>query len=478
MSTQEPERISSQADTLGMSESQMRALGYQMVDKVVDHLMNRQEQPAIHTGSPTELRSALGGPVPLEAGNPEEVIRLLTESAFTHMQHGDHPRYFARVPGPSSFAAILGEWFATGFNVNVASWLGSSGPATLELVVCDWLRQLMGMPDRTEGVIVSGGSMASLTAMAAARTERGPGIVYISDQTHACIRRGLLAMGFPPGDIRVIPTDDEFRMSIQELSIAVLDDCGAGRLPLMVVATAGTTNTGAVDPIPEIADLCLASGMWLHVDGAYGAPAYICPEGEQLLNGINLADSLVLDPHKWLFQPYGAGCTLVRHPGLLADSFAINPEYLRDVGGDSDQVNFFDRSLELTRQGRAVRLWTTLRTYGVHRIQESIQRCLSLARYAQQKITESPETWRLITPAQLGILTFRLQPDIESASGKDVHTQLAARLSESGFAAVSSTTLKGQDVLRLCIINPLTTKDDINETLERLAAFVPLLSSF
>ena len=456
----------------------MRALGYQMVDKVVDRLLNRANEPAIQTGETGQLRDLLGGPVPEKPGKAEDVIQLLSDSVLTNMQHGDHPRYFARVPGPSSFAAVLGEWFATGFNVNVASWVGSSGPATLELVVCDWLRQLMGMPDQTEGVIVSGGSMASFTAMAAARTERGPGVVYLSDQTHACIRRGLLAMGFLPADLRVIPTDNEYRMSVGELSMAVLEDRSADRLPMMVVATAGTTNTGAVDPLPEIADLCLATGMWLHVDGAYGAPAYLCPEGEKLLGGMNLADSLVLDPHKWLYQPYGAGCTLVRHPGLLADTFAINPEYLRDVGGEDDQVNFFDRSLELTRQARAIRLWTTFRTYGVTRIRESIQKCVRLAEYAQERILESPQTWELITPAQLGILTFRLRQAGDPATGiPSIHNQLATRLAETGFAAVSSTSLRGRDVLRLCIINPLTTEDDIDETLTRLASLIPLLNS-
>ena len=256
------------------------------------------------------------------------------------MQHGDHPRFFARVPGPSSFAAVLGEWLGTGHNAICASWAGGSGPATVELVVIEWLRQLMGMPAGTEGVLMSGGSLANLTAFAAARATLGQGVAYLTDQTHSSLARDLLAMGFVPEQVRILPSDADLRMPMAGLAAAIAADRAAGRQPMMVVASAGTTNTATVDPLPEIAELCRAEGMWFHVDGAYGAPGALCERGRADLAGMELANSLVLDPHKWLFQPYDVGCVLVRRPGALDRAFSMNPEYLKDVMGDDRRGRF------------------------------------------------------------------------------------------------------------------------------------------
>src|SRR5579875_2888423 len=185
------------ADALGMDPAEMRRLGHWVVDQVVDHFEQRANGPAIAAGNADELRAALGGPLPRGPGDPLEAMRTLTEVALGNMQHGDHPRFFARVPGPSSFAGVLGEWLGTGFNAIASSWGGGSGPATVELVALDWLREALGLPDGTEGVLVSGGSMANVTALAAARAQAGPGVAYLSDQTHSSSARGLAALGFP-----------------------------------------------------------------------------------------------------------------------------------------------------------------------------------------------------------------------------------------------------------------------------------------
>lgn len=450
-------------DTLGLSEDEMRRLGYQMVDLVVRRLASRHREPAIVTGDREELAALLGGEIPRQPGDPDEALQTLASVALAHQQHGDHPRYFARVPGPSSFAAVVGEWLASGFNTIATSWAGGSGPATLELVVIEWLRRLMGFPEATEGVLVSGGSMANLTAMAVARKHQGPGIAYLSDQTHSSLKRALLTMGFPEEEIRLVPSDSQFRIPMESLRQAVEQDQRAGRRPMMVVATAGTTNTGVVDPLPSIADLCAANDMWFHVDGAYGAPAAISPRSRHVLEGMERADSLVLDPHKWLFQPYDIGCVLVRHPGKLAETFSMTPEYLRDVKAENEGVDFLDRSLELTRRSRAAKLWMTFKTYGTDRLGNAIDKGVALAEYAEELIRCRPDLWELITPAQLGIVTFAIR-----GCDDDEHANRARRLSENGFATLSSTTLKGRCVLRLCIINPLTTRADIEATLQRV----------
>jgi aromatic-L-amino-acid decarboxylase len=449
-------------EPLGLEAAEMRTLGYWVVDRVVEHLERIVDEPAIRTAVPAELRAALGGPPPQVGGDPLQAMQTLVDVALATMQHADHPRYFARVPGPSSYAGVLGDWLGTGFNVIAASWSGGAGPTTLELVTLDWLRALLGLPDGTEGVMTSGGSLANMTALAAARAADGPGVCYLSDQTHASIPRALRALGFPTDHVRVLASDEQLRLPPEALAAAVRDDRAAGRRPGFVVATAGTTNSGAVDPLPELAAFCRAEGLWLHVDGAYGASAALCQAGRRALAGLEQADSLVLDPHKWLFQPYDLGCVLVRRPGVLKHAFQMTPAYLADVTGEDEEVDLRDRGLELSRRGRGVKLWLSFKVYGMRHIAAAIERGLALAEYAQ-RLVESDDDWQVVTPAQLGIVTFARR-----GAGDYEHQELAAALARDGYATLTSTRLRGRPVLRLCTINPRTTTDDIASTLERL----------
>ncbi len=449
-------------DPLGLDPEEMRALGHWVVDRVIEHLEGLPRQPAVRTGTPEALRASLGGPPPEEGGDAREALELVTEVVLAHMQHGGHPRYFARVPSPASFAAVLGDWLGTGFNAIAASWSGGSGPTTVELVALDWLRELVGLPEGTEAVMTSGGSAANLTALAAARAATGPGVCYLSDQTHASVARGLRALGFPPEHVRVLGSDEGLRLPVAALAAAVRADAAAGRRPGFVVATAGTTNTGAVDPLPALADLCEAEGLWLHVDGAYGAAAALCDAGRRALAGVERADSLVLDPHKWLFQPYDLGCVFVARPGVLERAFTMTPEYLADVTGSGGEVDLRDRGLELSRRARGLKLWLTLRVHGVARLRAAIAHGIGLAEHAERLLAADPR-WEVVTPASLGIVTFSLR----GASYED-HQARAAELARDGYAAVTSTRVQGRPALRLCTINPRTTVDDVAGTLARL----------
>jgi aromatic-L-amino-acid/L-tryptophan decarboxylase len=449
-------------DTLGLEAAEMRRLGYWLVDRVVEHLEGLPDRPALETASSAELRAALGGPPPEEGGDPQEALQLLADVVLANMQHGDHPRFFARVPGPSSYAGILADWLGTGFNAIAASWGGGAGPATVELVALDWLRELLGLPEGAEGVMTSGGSLANMTALAAARGVAGPGVCYLSDQTHASIPRALETLGFPPEQIRVLTSDDRLRLPVDALAAAVRADAAAGLRPAIVAATAGTTNTGAVDPLDEIADLCGSAGLWFHVDGAYGASAGLCAAGRRALHGIERADSLVLDPHKWLFQPYDIACILVSRPGVLKETFQMTPDYLADVMGDEGEVDLRDRGLELTRRARGLKVWLTFRTYGAARIRAAIEHGIETAEYAERLVAADPR-WEVVTPAQLGIVTFALR-----GADRQEHEARAGALTESGFAAITTTRLKGRSVLRLCTINPRTCAADVAGTLERL----------
>jgi len=453
-----------QADTLGLDPETMRQLGYKVVDMVVDRHARKNAEHAILIGDPADLMAALGGALPESPMDPEGSLDLMATMALSHQQHGDHPRYFARVPGPCSFAAILGEWMGTGFNTISSSWGGGSGPAAIEVIVVEWMRQMLGLPEGTEGVLVSGGSIANLTGFAAARSELGHGVAYCSDQTHSSLPRDLREMGCPTGHVRILESDDGYCMSMATLKAAIAEDKAAGRRPLLVVATAGSTNTGATDPLNEIADICAAENMWMHVDGAYGGPAAVTEEGRAYLAGLERADSVVLDPHKWFFQPYDVGACFVTRPGALERCYAMSPEYLKDVQATTGAVNFGNRSLELTRRSRALKLWMSIRTYGAATFRAAVQQGIENARIAEAYLRERDDLWDIVTPAQIGVVCFALK---DASPGE--HGARAKAVSDSGFACVSSTALRGRSVLRLCVINPLTTRDDIVQTIDRLA---------
>jgi glutamate/tyrosine decarboxylase-like PLP-dependent enzyme len=338
----------------------------------------------------------------------------------------------------------------------------------------NWLRETCGLPGQAAGVFVSGGSAANLTALVAARRQKlndrlEGAAIYYSDQTHSSVERALRFLGFRPEQIRKLPSDESYRLSIPALANAVRDDRGAGRHPFCVVANAGTTNTGAVDPLRELAAFCREQDLWLHTDGAYGAAAALCEEGRRLLDGLGEADSLAIDPHKWLFQPFGIGCVLLRDGSLMADTFRIFPEYLADVH-EQPGVNFCDYGMELTRSFRAVKLWLSLQVFGVAGFRDAMSRGFELARLAERRLRRSGE-WEIISPAHMAIVCFRYAPAGRGEEELDrLNSRLARAIFHDGFAAVTTTMLRGRKVLRLCTINPRTTVDDIEQTIDRLEA--------
>ena len=277
--------------------------------------------------------------------------------------------------------------------------------------------------------------------------------------------RALRVLGFGGDRLRVLDTDENYRLGAEVVAAAAAADRAAGLFPAVVVATAGSTNTGAVDPLDDLAEVSRQEGMWLHVDGAYGAPAVLTERGRGVLTGLDRADSLVLDPHKWLFQPYEIGAVLVRRPGALRRTFAMSPEYLRDVLGssdESDEVAFRDRGPQLTRGSRALKLWLSLQVFGLDAFRAAIDRGIDLAEHAERLVHDAPG-FEVVTPAQLGILTFRWQ-------GTDAdNALLTQRVVDDGYAAPSSTVLRGRTVLRLCTINPRTTDSELERTMARIA---------
>ena len=441
---------------LELPPEEMRRLGYRVIDRIVEHWETLDAQPPVVVGDAASLRDALVGQPPEDPGDPDAALDRLFDEVLPWTTRPNHPRFFARIGSPSNYVSTLADALASGFNILGTSWVASSGPSTVELAVVDWLREWCGMPAGSEGLLVSGGSTASLTALAAAREARGGGgVVYLSDQAHASILRDLRVMG--EREVRVLPSDADFRLPADAVRAAVAEDRAAGLLPFAIVATAGTTNTGAVDPLDSLSDLAAAEGLWLHVDGAYGAAAALCEPGRAALGGLGRGDSLVIDPHKWLFQPYEAGAVLLREPGLLERTYSLTGEYLRDTFGG--EVNFRDRGIQLSRGVRALKLWLSVQVFGAAAFRDAVEHGLRLAEHAEA-VLRSRDGWEVVTPAQLGIVCFAREGGDES--------RLSEAMVREGYAAPSTTVLRGCTVLRLCTINPRTTFEEIEETIERM----------
>jgi glutamate/tyrosine decarboxylase-like PLP-dependent enzyme len=360
---------------------------------------------------------------------------------------------------------------ATGFNVFQGTWLESAGPSQLELVVMDWFRDWLGFPKEGGGLLTSGGSAANLVALVTAREWAGnPSrpILYMSDQAHSSLERAARIIGISECDIRRIPTDASFRIDSSILKRAVKEDRGRGLHPLCVCANAGATNTGAIDPLTSLSELAREEGVWLHVDGAYGGFAILAPGEKEAFAGIEAADSVTLDPHKWLFQPYETGCLMVRDTALLEKAFRIFPEYLQDTALGQEHVNFADRGIQLTRGFRALKVWMSIQTLGLEAFREAIQAGIDHARAAEDFI-QSSSYLEMLGPASLGIVCFRFRdPDFpqEPEELESLNLAIQEEIVGSGQAMMSSTRLRGVFSLRLSILNYRSTWRDVRETLE------------
>jgi glutamate/tyrosine decarboxylase-like PLP-dependent enzyme len=455
---------------LSLPPDQLRRLGYHVVDRIVEHLEQLDELPPMRPVEADWSRHSVA-PCPDAPSDPREALDALFEEILPRGQRATHPRFFARIGSPSNPVSPLADFAAAGVNAFAASWAGGSGPSAVELAVIDWMRGWMGLPDGTEGVLVSGGSVGNLTAIAAAAhdrvgSDRSRATAYTSEHAHASVERAWRVLGFDPARLRVLRADAKGRLVAAAVEDAVSADRSDRLEPFCVVATAGTTSTGAVDDLTELAALCERERMWLHVDGAYGAPARLCESGGAALAGIELADSLVLDAHKWLFQPYEVGCVLVRHAGVLEAAFALDGAYLRDTLGSG--VDFRNRGLQLSRGSRALKLWLSLRVFGLDSFRDAIAHGIALAEHAES-VLRRRDGWEVVSPAQLGIVCFRRVAAGVGAEDLDrMNDELVRAAVADGYAAPSSTVLDGHTAIRLCTINPRTTFADVDATIERL----------
>ncbi len=459
-----------------------RRAGYEVVDWLVDRVAHLRDSSLGKKLTREEAEKLLREPMPEEPSSFERVFDEYARNVAPNAMQLDHPRFFAFIPSAPNFVSILADALMAGSNVFAGTWLESSGPSQVELVVVDWFKRMLGLPEEAAGLLVSGGSIANLTALAVARRailndEPGKAVVYFSDQTHASIDRALRILGMNARQLRRVPTNAEFRLDTAALGHHIRRDRKAGLRPFAVIANAGTTNTGAIDPMAEMAEIAREQSLWFHVDAAYGGFAALTERGRKLLAGIDRADSVVLDPHKWFYCPFEAGCVVVRDGRLMRETFRILPEYMGDVAAEEDEVNFCDYGLQLTRSFRALKVWMAVKVYGARRFRQVIDHCLDLAEYAAQLFEKSPRL-TVMTRPQLGIFTFRYVPEDSPKIAPEHETflnrlneDLVARIISSRRLMLSSTYLGSRYVLRFCVLNHRTRKEDVREALSLIEQF-------
>ncbi len=388
----------------------------------------------------------------------------------------DHPRCFGFVPSSPTWPSVVADFLAAGYNVNACNWLVASGPSQLECVVIEWFRRWLGLPETAGGVLTSGGSAASLDALVAAREAAGypeRAAVYMSDQTHSAQLRAAKVAGIRPDHARIVPSDDRFRIDLDALARMMAADRAAGLNPIAVCANAGATATGVIDPLPELAEFCEAEGVWLHVDAAYGGFAVVTERGKELLDGIERADSIGLDAHKWFFQPYEVGCLMVRDLSTLEEPFEVRPTFLQDSLWGANHPNLTDRGLQTSRSARALKIWMSVETFGMAAFRESIENGMDCAARAEAYVDASP-VLECLSPLSLSIVCFRVNPaggGIADEALDELNRDVLARLFWEDPAFVSSAVVSGKFALRLCIVNYTTTWDDVRAVLEAAERF-------
>jgi aromatic-L-amino-acid decarboxylase len=457
-------------DTLDMPPEEFRRHGHAVVDWIADYLANAGDYPVLAQVQPGEVAARLPASPPATGEAVEDILRDFREVIVPGMTHWNHPDFFAYFAITASAPGILGEMLTAALNNNAMLWRTGPAPTELEGRTLDWLRQMMGLPAGFHGTIQDTASTSTLIAIAAAREAAGLGVreegmsgrdlpklrVYASEEVHSSIDKAGITLGLGRSGTRKIPTDDQFRMDPAALDRAIAEDAAAGIRPLCVVATVGTTSTTSIDPVPAIADVCARHGVWLHVDAAYGGSAALVPELRHVLAGAERADSLVVNPHKWMFVPIDCSCLYTRRPEVVRQAFSLVPEYLTTPEGDV--TNLMDYGPALGKRFRSLKLWMVLRWFGTEGMAARIREHVRLARELAGWIDDEPG-WEVMAPVPLSLVCFRHAPAGMDPAETDAHNErIMAEVNAGGRAYISHTRLRGRLALRLAVGNLRTTE--------------------
>ncbi len=455
--------MSRDREGVDMEYEAFREHGRAVIDRIADYLARPDAVDVLPDIRPGAVRSQLPEHPPEDPEPFDRILEDYDRLIVPNTTHWNHPAFFAYFGITASAPGILGEALAAALNVNAMLW--KSGPAQTELeeVTLDWLRQMIGLPAGFHGVINDTASSSTLYALAAARESTGldirargmagrqdlaPFRIYTSVEAHSSVDKAAITLGLGAENVIRIPTDEAFRMSPEMLARAIQQDRARGYRPLAVVATVGTTGVTAVDPVPRIADICAAEGLWLHVDAAYGGAAAVVPELRHVLDGCDRADSLVVNPHKWLFVPIDCSAAYTRHPEVMRRAFSLTPEYLQT--GETDVTNLMDYGVALGRRFRSLKLWFVLRYFGRRGIADALRGHLRLAARLEEWVRDHPEC-ELLAPVTFSVVVFRFRPDhLDDEGAIDAFNQeILDRVNRSGEVFLSHTRVDGKFALRV-----------------------------
>ena len=460
--------------------SETRALAHRMVDDAIAHLAGVRDRP-VWQPLPGPIRDAFRAPLPLGPTPLAQIYDDLRETVFRYPMGNVHPRFFGWYMGSSNFTGALGDFLAAIEGSNLGG--GDTAAAALDGQVIDWLRQMMGFPDDAGGTLTSGGSMANMVALTVARNAmagvdvRAEGVTnlpkplrfYASDQVHSAHQKAIEGLGLGSRSLRQVPTDADFRMDLAALNRMVAEDRAAGFLPACVIATAGSTSTGSIDDLKAIGAFCKREGLWFHVDGCIGAFIRLAPKHRHLVDGIDLADSLALDPHKWLQTPFECGCALVRSRRQLFHSFNLHGDYLQIQERGLAAAEFLgDYGYELSRSFKALKLWMSLREQGLARFGAMVDAHIDMTRAMADRIRSDPRL-ELMAPAAINVVCYRyVGHGGTEADLRALNTEIMLRIQESGVAVPTDTTLKGRHSLRAAVNNHRTRPEDLDVLLDEV----------
>jgi len=470
---------------LDPSADEIRDWGNSVIQLMTDYLCNLRDRGVYRHMFSRRIRDRLDATLPTKGTDFDGLLRVFREDIIPFSRQNAHPRMFGYVQSPGTPIAAFADLLASTLNANLTVWRSAPAPVEVERLTIDWIRQILGFNAEAGGLFVSGGSMANLAALAAARQTKdcssGRLRIYASSETHFSIVKAAALLGIGRENVCHIAVDERFRIRTDDLVVKITADLEAGCVALCVVANAGTVNTGAVDPLAEIREIANRFQLWMHVDGSYGALAILAKSARELFAGIERADSVALDPHKWLYLPVDVGCVIYRDPEIVHAAFAHEAEYTRIIGQEADEAfAFWDYGPELSRRFRALKVWMLLKGVGVDALSEAIENNLACARHLESMVRASDD-FEMTAPVELSIFCFRHMPaQLRNESPKTIdafNERLLVALQRDGSSYLSNATLGGRFALRGCVLNYRTTLHDIEILLDDLRRVAKSLAS-
>jgi aromatic-L-amino-acid decarboxylase len=488
------------ASRLDPSAQRLRDMARAAVDWAAAYQESIRARPVAPDASAAELRERIAEPLPVSGRDFEDLLAKFRDVIVPGTRHNGHPRFFGYVSSPGTAIASVADFLASTLSANLPAWRSAPAPTELEHLTIDWIKEALGLTPGAGGLFTSGGSMANLTALAAARHRRcgeevaargatarpAPLRIYASTEVHHSIHKAAAILGIGRANVRSVAVDDRFRMDVDDLVRRIDADRREEAEPFCVVATAGSVTTGAVDPLADIAAVAREHGLWMHVDACYGGFARLAPSARALFDGVEGADSIALDPHKWLYLPADCGCLIYRDPSGVRGAFALDADYTRIMHTDAAEAfAFWDYGLELSRPFRALKVWMTLAHVGIQGVGEAIESNLDCARHLAD-LVDGSEDFEMLAPVELSIFCFRYLPPVargraERSATEETHLsqlnqKIMVALQRDGSSYVSNASIAGRFALRGCVLNYRTTRADMRTLLDDVRAAAATVS--